>query len=147
MELRHQRKNKRELLFAAYDAGLLKREDILPEKPQTENKSRGRLRKYPPKEIDPNKVVDPKHHRLRTIRTNPKTVETTNVETGEVTIYPSMYKAEKAMKHRWDYFIGNNGKVVKGMLIEDCDNYNYFFLTTFCTENLTTLDFDNCLYE
>jgi hypothetical protein len=73
------------------------------------------------KKIDPNKVVDPKFERLKNIRTNPKSVETTNVETGEVTIYPSIYKAEKTLKHRWDYFINNNGKISKGNLIEVYD--------------------------
>jgi hypothetical protein len=73
---------KLELLLIAHEAGLISREDVVPPKKQKdEPKKRGRPRKYPPKEVDPNKTVSPMYLRLRAIRHNPKTVTITNVET------------------------------------------------------------------
>jgi hypothetical protein len=110
---------KLELLLIAYEAGLISREDVVPPKKQKdEPKKRGRPRKYPPKEVDPNKTVSPMYLRLRAIRHNPKTVTITNVETGEVTCYKSLYKAGIATNRRWDYFLVNNGNVVNGQKIE-----------------------------
>jgi hypothetical protein len=113
-----------ELLVIALDNGVVKREDILcPEKEKPINvkpkgkKLRGRPRKNPPKEVDPNKVVDPKYHRLRTIRVNPKSVKLTNVDTGEVESYDSLYKACAATRHGSGFFIRNNGKVIDGTMI------------------------------
>lgn len=91
--------SKVELMLLALDNDFLKREDIIAvkkePKEQKEKRPVGRPRKYPPKEFDTNKVIDPKFERLKNIRRNPKSVNITNVETGEVTIYPSIYKAEK----------------------------------------------------
>lgn len=107
------------LLIIALDNGVLKREDILgPEKEKPEKKPRGRPRKYPPKEVDLDKIVDPKYHRLRTIRTNPISVKLTNVDTGEVTSYSSLYKASSATHHACNFFTRNNGKVIDGRMIE-----------------------------
>jgi hypothetical protein len=113
-----------ELLIIALDNGVVKREDILcpeKEKPIKEKpegkKLRGRPRKNPPKEVDPNKVVDPKYHRLRTIRVNPTSVKLTNVDTGEVESYDSLYKACAATRHGSGFFIRHNGKVIDGIMI------------------------------
>lgn len=109
-----------ELVIIALDNGVLKREDILcPEKEKLDGKRpRGRPRKYPPKEVDPNKVVDPKYHRLRTIRANPTSVKLTHVDTGEVESYDSLYKACAATRHGSGFFIRNNGNVIAGTMIE-----------------------------
>src|SRR6218665_3114687 len=41
-------------------------------------------------------LVNEKYEKLKTIRTNPRRVEILDRETGEVVVYPSMYKAGKA---------------------------------------------------
>jgi len=112
-----------ELVLIALNNNVISQEDIFrqkkePKKEQAEKKPRGRPRKYPLKEEDPNKVVDPKYYRLRTIRTNPTFIKLTNVDTGDVTKYSSQYKASKATKHGCGFFVRNNGKVVDGILIE-----------------------------
>ena len=108
-----------ELMLLALDNEILSREDVVPAKKEpNDQKPRGRPRKYPPKEVDPNKVVDPKYHRLRTIRTNPLSVKLTNVDTGEAKSYNSLYKASRATRHGCGFFTRNNGKVVDGIMIE-----------------------------
>ena len=112
-----------ELMLLVLDNGILKREDIVtPKKEPKDSKGPkrplGRPRKYPPKEDDPDKVVDPKYYRLRTIRTNPISVKLTNVDNGEVTSYDSLYKASRATRHGCGFFIRNNGQVVNRMKIE-----------------------------
>jgi len=110
------------LLIIALDNGVVKREDILcPEQEKPEKKPRGRPRKCPPKEVDLAKIVDPKYHRLRTIRTNPISVKLTNVHTGEVTSYSSLYKASSATHHACNFFKRNNGRVIDGRRIEVAD--------------------------
>lgn len=109
------------LLLLALENGAITREDVIkPDKPDldTEKRPRGRPRKYPPKEVDPNKVVDPKYQRLLEIHENPRAVRTTNVETGEVKCYSSLHKAKSALGHGSGYYIRNNGKVVDGIKIE-----------------------------
>ena len=100
-----------ELMILALENDLIKREDSEP-------RARGRPRKYPLKEVDPDKVVDPKYHRLRTIRTNPTTFNLTNVDTGKATTYGSLYKASHDTTHGCGYFVRNNNKVINGILIE-----------------------------
>ena len=117
------------LLLIAMDNKLLSKEEVLkneikepkePRKPKEskEPKLRGRPRKYPKKEVDSNKVTDPKHYRLRTIRKEPTSVKLTNVETGETTTYKSLYEASKETKHGCGYFTRHDGKVVKGINVE-----------------------------
>ena len=106
-----------ELVILALDNDILKREEIKQEN-DSQKKSRGRPRKYPAKEVDPDKVVDAKYHRLRTIRTNPKTIKLTKVGTCEVTTYDSLYKASQDTKHGCGYFVRNDGREVNGILIE-----------------------------
>ena len=74
--------------------------------------------KVPNKVKDPNKAKDPKYDRLLTIRNNPRKVTLTNVETGDVSTYHSLYQAVKATKHGYDYFKRRNGKIYKGVKIE-----------------------------
>jgi hypothetical protein len=109
-----------ELMLLALDNAILKREEIKQENDSVsiEKKSRGRPRKYPVKEVDPDKVVDAKYHRLRTIRTNPTTIKLTNVDTGKATTYGSLYKASQDTKHGCGYFVRNDGREVNGILIE-----------------------------
>lgn len=118
------KKSKIELMLLALDNAILKREDVVTaenevkKKEESEKRPCGRPRKFPRKEDDPNKVIDPKYNRLRTIRTNPKSVKLTNVDNGLVTSYDSLYKAYRATHHGYGFFNRNNGKVVGGMKIE-----------------------------
>ena len=109
-----------DLMLLALDNDILKREEMKQENDSQsiEKKSRGRPRKYPPKEVNPDKVVDSKYHRLRTIRTTPTTIKLTNVDTGKATTYGSLYKASHDTKHGCGYFVRNDGREVNGILIE-----------------------------
>ena len=107
-----------ELVIRALDNDIATREDAKKESESKEKRSRGRPRKYPPKEIDPDKTIDPKYARLSTIRTNPTTIKLTNIDTGEVTTYGSLYKAYQETQHGCGFFERNKEKVVDRMLIE-----------------------------
>lgn len=107
-----------ELVVIALDKNVITRDDVFRSKVEKEKRPRGRPRKYPPKEVDPNKIIDPKYNRLLTIRKNPRKVTLTNVKTGDVTSYHSLYKAVKSTGLSFTYFKRNNGKIVDGMKIE-----------------------------
>lgn len=123
--------SKTELLLLALDNGVIKREELYQPKVSKlttsddnadgevpEKRKVGRPRKYPPKEVDPNKEINPKHNHLRTSRNRPCRVQLTNVETGEVTSYESIYKASPATQHGYGFFYRNKGKVVDGIKYE-----------------------------
>src|SRR5271155_2784037 len=57
--------------------------------------------------------IDPKYEFTRSTRNNPKSVEVRNLETGEITSYPSIYKASRAIGRSSFFIRGNNGKVWK----------------------------------
>lgn len=106
------------LLILALDNDVITREDVIKQDKldtDVEKKPRGRPRKYPPKERKP---VDPKYHRLVENHENPRAVRITNIETGEVKCYSSLYKAKLDIGHGSGYYIRNNGKVVDGIKIE-----------------------------
>ena len=44
---------------------------------------------------DTKKEINPKHNFLKHIRNSPKKVEIRDIETGEIIVYSSMYKAAK----------------------------------------------------
>src|SRR6218665_2747266 len=58
-------------------------------------------------------VVNEKHERLRTIRTNPRRIENLDRENGEVVVYPSMYKEAKAFGQSAGIMSLYNGNVLK----------------------------------
>ena len=64
------------------------------------------------------KIIDPKYERLRMIRKKPVTVRLTNVKTGEVIEYNSLYKAIRETGHGWQYLESRDGKVDGGFKIE-----------------------------
>ena len=64
------------------------------------------------------KSIEPKYERLRLIRKKPVTVRLTNVETGEVIEYNSLYKAIRETRHGWQYLESRDGKVDNGFKIE-----------------------------
>ena len=102
------------LLLTCLDNGIITREEVFSTESK-EPKPMGRPRKYPPKEVKPK---DPKYDRLLSIRNNPTFVNLTNVDTGEVTSYPSLYKASRATNHGCGFFDRNNGKVINGIKYE-----------------------------
>ena len=91
-------KGKTELFLMLFDAGILKREEVFP--PRKE-----KVERQP-------KVIDPKHEYLRTIRNRPKKVVFTDIETGEVETYDSIYKAVKATGYEGTNMQKRNGEVV-----------------------------------
>ena len=52
------------------------------------------------------------------IRNKPETVKLTNMETGEIKIYKSLYSAINETKHAWKYIEVRNGKVDDGIKTE-----------------------------
>src|SRR5678816_2783639 len=56
---------------------------------------------------------DVKYDRLKGIRTHPKRVEIFDLETGETTSYPSMYKARKALNQNSRVIARYDGKKKK----------------------------------
>ena len=59
------------------------------------------------------KEVDPRYAYLKTIRNNPKEVEITDLESGEVKTYPSIYAASRELGLNTVVILKNNGKVWK----------------------------------
>src|SRR5271157_5438550 len=57
--------------------------------------------------------IDPKYEFTRFIRNNPKNVEIRDLENGKITIYSSLYKANRATGLSTKFITGNNGKVGK----------------------------------
>ena len=88
------------------------------EDPTPANNPVGRPRKYPKNTTTEVSIRDPKYDRLIRIRNNPVSVRLTNVETGEIKIYTSLYKAMNETRHSWRYLKARNGKVDEGFKIE-----------------------------
>lgn len=59
-------------------------------------------------------VNNPKYEHLKDIRNNPKRVEIRDLETGDVNIYSSIYKASRGLRHSPTVITDNAGKVWKG---------------------------------
>jgi hypothetical protein len=76
---------------------LLKEKNLLPE-PE-------------PEKVKIVKEIAPRYMHLKTIRTQPKSVEVVDSETGEVTLYPSIYKAGQAFKTNPRLITFYNGKL------------------------------------
>ena len=57
-------------------------------------------------------MIDSNYGYLRTIRTHPKKVTLTDIETGEVTTYDFIYKAVKATEYSGTNMQKRNGKVI-----------------------------------
>jgi len=67
-----------------------------------------------PKEPKEPKVIDPKYERLKSIRNNPRKVQMTDVDSGEVTTHKSMYSAARKLGHSSKVINDYDGKVYKG---------------------------------
>ena len=61
--------------------------------------------------------IDSKYEFLKSIRNNPKRVEIRDLETGEITVYSSIYKASRAIRRNTKFITDNNGKAWKNMVI------------------------------
>ena len=86
--------NKKQLIKLLQEKGLLPEEPTQPEKPE--------------------KVIDPRFARLKTIRTNPKRVVLKDVESEDEIVFPSIYKASRFINQSprivtfWDGRVWNN---------------------------------------
>jgi len=58
------------------------------------------------------KVVEPKHQHLKHIRNNPRQVTIENIETGNITIYPSLYRAERLLHKNKRTLTNYNDKIM-----------------------------------
>ena len=84
--------NKPEIIALLVEKGILSKEDVKP-KPK------------------PVRLIDPKYSHLKNIRNNPRSVEIRDLETGACNVYPSIYKASRALGGSTRIIIVNNGKV------------------------------------
>ena len=86
------------LIALAMENNLIDKNELLGEaKEKAEKRPVGRPRiKELKKKV---KSIDPKYERLRLIRKKPVTLRLTNVETGEVIEYNSLYKVIRETRH------------------------------------------------
>ena len=78
----------------ALENNLIDKNELLGEaKEKADKRPVGRPRIKELKKEGEVKIIDPKYERLRMIRKKPVTVRLTNVKTGEVIEYNSLYKA------------------------------------------------------
>src|SRR6218665_3220268 len=101
-------RNKSELIALLGEKGLLSSEFVEKENLYREEREEKKKRK-----AKGSNLVDEKYERLKTIITNPRRVEILDRETGEVVVYPSMYKAGKAFGQCARVISKQNGKVWK----------------------------------
>lgn len=78
----------------------------------TDKRGKGRPKKNPPIEVDPNKTIGPKREFLLNIRTQPKRVIRKDVPTGDIVMYKSLYEAAKINGHCPAFYSRNHGKIV-----------------------------------
>ena len=65
----------------------------------------------PPERKDTKKEINPKYNFLKLIRNSPKKVEIQDMETGEIIVYSSMYKAAKRFNQKSRLIYAYDGKV------------------------------------
>ena len=76
------------------------------------NKREQILEKYDSKkQVNARKNKDPKYYLLKQIRSNPKKVEIHDLETDNVVLYPSIYKAALALDQNLGVIVMYNEKV------------------------------------
>ena len=64
-----------------------------------------------PERKNTKKEINPKYNFLKHIRNNPKKVEIRDMETGEIILYSSMYKAAKRFNQESRFISTYDGKV------------------------------------
>ena len=64
-----------------------------------------------PERKDTTKEINPKYNSLKYIRNNPKKVEIRDMETGQIIVYSSMYKAAKRFNQQSRLIYTYDGKV------------------------------------
>ena len=64
-----------------------------------------------PERKDTEKEINPKYNFLKHIRISPKKVEIQDMETGEIIVYSSMYKAAKRFNQQFRLIYAYDGKV------------------------------------
>ena len=107
------------LMALALENNLIGKNELLGEaKEKADKRPVGRPRIKELKKEGEVKIIDPKYERLRMIRKRPVTVRLTNVKTGEVIEYNSLYKVIRETRHGWQYLESRDGKVDDGFKIE-----------------------------
>jgi len=101
-------RNKPELMALLGEKGLLSSEFV-----EKENRYREEGKEKKRRKAECSGIVDEKHERLKTIRTNPRIIDILDRETGDVVVSPSMYKAAKAFGQSAGMMSVYNGKVWK----------------------------------
>jgi len=101
-------RNKPELKALLGEKGLLSNEFV-----EKENRYREEREEKKKRKSEVNNLVDEKYETLKTIWTNPRRVEILDRETGQVVVYPSMYKADKAFGQSARVISKQNGKMWK----------------------------------
>ena len=64
---------------------------------------------------------DPRRRNPQKIKPPPKQVKLTDVETGEITMFPSIYKCSKKLKINSGSLRWHNNKQIAGWLVEICE--------------------------
>ena len=107
-------------MLIAIDHGLIDRESVMSEAKEVGVMNPvGRPRKNPKKENTSTNVVrDPINDRLIGIRNKPVIVKLTNIETGNIKTYKSLFSVIRETKHWWRYLESRDGKIEDGFKIE-----------------------------
>ena len=85
-----------------------------------------------PEREDTNKEINPKYNFLKHIRNSPKKVEIRDIETDEIIVYSSMYKAAKTFNQQSRLISAYHGNVwrnryaIKVLTESDC-SYTYSY--------------------
>ena len=80
-----------------------------------------------PERENTKKEINPKYNSLKHIRNSPKKVEIQDMDTGEIIVYSSMYKAAKRFNHQSRLISTYDGKVWRnGYAIKVLTESEYF---------------------
>src|SRR6218665_1606053 len=91
---------------------------------EKENRYREEREEKKKRKAEGSNLVDEKYGRLKVITNNPRRVEILDRKTGEVVVYPSMYKASRSFGQCAQVISEQNGKVWKNRYeIKALDDY------------------------
>lgn len=103
---------KPELIELLVSKGILNEQDQDDVIPKDEKQAKNNTKKITEKSIDS------RNRNPQCIRRPPKQVKVTNLETGEITVFPSMYKCGKTLKINTGSLKWHNNKQIANYLIE-----------------------------
>ena len=85
------------------------------------------------KQVKARKDIDPKYYFLKQIRSNPRKVEIHDLETDNVVLYPSTYKAALALDQNPEVIGMYNGKVWRNRYAIKVLTESEYFLISICS--------------